>query len=92
MSTRLLARLIFFFFTLLQNTVGAGIALRYFLDSVRDCHFDDTVSSNVNLMSGAVTEEIVTRSRWLVEFSVSSPFLGFKMAKIDPVSPFYSTL
>ena len=37
-------------------------------------------------MSRVVTEKIVRQSRRLVEFSV------LKMAKIDPVSPFYPTL
>ena len=35
------------------------------------------------VMSPAVTEQIVTQSRRLAGFS------RFKMAKIDPVSPFY---
>ena len=41
------------------------------------------------VMSRAVTEQIVTQSRGLVEIS---PVQCFKVAKIDPVSPFYPTV
>ena len=44
------------------------IALCYY-PVIRDCHFDVSVSSNV--MSRAVTEQIVSQSRRLVEFTVS---------------------
>ena len=71
MSTRILARLIFF----LQNTVGienvtlSRIALRYYLDSVTVIL--TAPSLQMYVMSRAVTEQIVTQSRRLVEFSVS---------------------
>ena len=42
-------------------------------------------SLQMYVMSRAVTEQIVTQSRGLVEIS---PVQCFKVAKIDPVSPF----
>ena len=60
---------------LLQNTVGtenvtlSRIALRYYRDSVTVILTAPSLQTYV--MTGAVTEEIVTRSRRLVEFSVS---------------------
>ena len=71
MSTRILARLIFF----LQNTVGienvtlSRIALRYYLDSVTVIL--TAASLQTYVMSRVVMEQIVTQSRRLVEFSVS---------------------
>ena len=80
-------------FFLLQNTVGienvtlSRIALRYYRDSVTVILTAPSLQTYV--MSGAVTEEIVTRSRRLMP---SGRVQCFKMAKIDPVSPFYLTL
>ena len=68
----MLARLIFL---LLQNTVGienvtlSRIALRYYRDSVTVILTAPSLQTDV--MSRAVTEQIVTQSRRLVEFSVS---------------------
>ena len=87
MSTRILARLSFFF--LFQNTVSIEdatlprTALRYYCDSVTVILMAPSLQTYVMLR--AVTEQIVTQSRRLVGFS------RFKMAKIDPVSPFYPT-
>ena len=82
----MLARLIFL---LLQNTVGienvtlSRIALRYYRDSVTVILTAPSLQTDV--MSHAVTEQIVTQSP-------SGRVQCFKMAKIDPVSPFYPTL
>ena len=72
-------------FFLLQNTVGienvplSRIALRYYHDSVTVILTASCLQTYV--MSREVTEQIVTQRCRLV-----------KMAKIDPVSPFYPTL
>ena len=58
------------------------IALRYYRDSVTVI----LTAFQTYLMSRAVTEQILTQSRCLVGVQ------RFKMAKIDPVSPFYPTL
>ena len=67
----------------IENVTLLRIALRYYLDSVTAIL--TAPSLQMYVMSRAVTEQIVTQSRRLVEFS-------FKAAKIDPVSPFYPTL
>ena len=58
--------------------------MRYYYDSVSVIL--TAPSLQTYLMSRAVTEQIVTQSRRLVGVQ------RFKMAKIDPVSPFYPTL
>ena len=60
------ARLIFFFFKILS---GSKMALRYYRDSVTVILTAPSLQTYV--MSRAVTEQIVTQSRRLVEFSVS---------------------
>ena len=90
MSTRILARLIFCSSKLtvgIENVTLSRIPLRYYLDSVTVIL--TAPSLQMYVMSRAVTEQIVTQSRRLVEFIVSK---WLKVAKIDPVSPFYPTL
>ena len=58
--------------------------MRYYYDSVSVIL--TAPSLQTYLMSRAVTEQIVMQSRRLVGVQ------RFKMAKIDPVSPFYPTL
>ena len=58
--------------------------MRYYYDSVSVIL--TALSLQTYLMSRAVTEQILTQSRRLVGVQ------RFKMAKIDPVSPFYPTL
>ena len=72
MSTRILARLIFSSSKLtvgIENVTLSRIALRYYLDSVTVIL--TAPSLQMYVMSRAVTEEIVTQGRQLVEFSVS---------------------
>ena len=72
MSTRILARLIFSSSKLtvgIENVTLLRIALRYYLDSVTAIL--TAPSLQMYVMSRAVTEQIVTQSRRLVEFSVS---------------------
>ena len=72
MSTRILARLIFSSSKLtvgIENVTLSRIALRYYLDSVTVIL--TAPSLQMYVMSRAVTEQIVTQSRRLVEFSVS---------------------
>ena len=72
MSTRILARLIFSSSKLtvgIENVTLSRIALRYYLDSVTVIL--TALSLQMYVMSRAVTEQIVTQSRRLVEFSVS---------------------
>ena len=71
----------------IENVTLSRIALRYYLDSVTVIL--TAPSLQMYVMSRAVKEQIVTQSCWLVEFS---PVQCFKVAKIDPVSPFYPTL
>ena len=71
----------------IENVTLSRIALRYYLDSVTVIL--TAPSLQMYVMSRAVTEQIVTQSRWLVEIS---PVQCFKVANIDPVSPFYPTL
>ena len=53
----------------IENITLSRIALRYYLDSVTVIL--TAPSLQMYVMSRAVTEQIVTQSRWLVEFSVS---------------------
>ena len=72
MSTRKLARLIFSSSKLtvgIENVTLSRIPLRYYLDSVTVIL--TAPSLQMYVMSRAVTEQIVTQSRRLVEFSVS---------------------
>ena len=79
MSTRILARLIFSSSKLtvgIENVTILRIALRYYLDSVTVIL--TAPSFQMYVLSRAVTEQIVTQSRRLLEFSV------LKVATIDP--------
>ena len=72
MSSRILARLIFSSSKLtvgIENVTLSRIALRYYLDSVTVIL--TAPSHQMYVMSREVTEEMVTQSRQLVEFSVS---------------------
>ena len=72
MSTRIIARLIFSSSKLtvdIENVTLSRIPLRYYLDSVTVSL--TAPSLQMYVMSRAVTEQIVTQSRRLVEFSVS---------------------
>ena len=63
--------------------------LRCVTTVIRDFHVNGSVSSpslQTYVMSRGVTEQIVTQSHRLGRVQC------FKMAKIDPVSPFYLTL
>ena len=85
-STRLLARLIFF-----SSKYSRHRKCYFFKNSVallpwfRDCHFDGTVSSNVRYVR-------CCHGRDCHAESPAGRLHCFKMTKIDPVSPFYSTL
>ena len=79
MSTRILVRLIFSSSKLtvgIENVTLSRIPLRYYLDSVTVIL--TAPSLQMYVLSRAVTEQIVTQSRRLLEFSV------LKVAKIDP--------
>ena len=79
MSTRILSRLIFSSSKLtvgIENVTLSRIALRYYLDSVTVIL--TAPSLQMYVLSRAVTEQIVTQSRRLLEFSV------LKVATIDP--------
>ena len=68
------------------NTLSR-IALRYYLDSVTVILTAPSLQMYVIfLCHDEVTEQIVTQSRRLVEFTVS------KWLKYDPLSPFYPTI
>ena len=72
MSTRIIARLIFSSSKLtvcIENVPLSRIPLRYYLDSVTVIL--TALSLPMYVMSRAVTEQTVTQSRRLVEFSVS---------------------
>ena len=72
MSTRILSRLILSSSKLtvgIENVTLSRIPLRYYLDSVTVIL--TAPSLQMYVMSRAVTEQIVTQSRRLVEFSVS---------------------
>ena len=72
MSTRILARLIFSSSKLtvgIENVTLSRIPLHYYLDSVTVIL--TALSLRMYVMSRAVTEEIVTQGRQLVEFSDS---------------------
>ena len=72
MITRILARLIFSSSKLtvgIENVTLSRIALRYYLDSVTVIL--TAPSLQMYVMSRAVTEQIVTQSRRLLEFSVA---------------------
>ena len=60
------------------------IALCYYA-VMRDCHFDGSVSSNVRYVTCSHGTDCHAESP-------SGRVQRFKMAKIDPVSPFYPTL
>ena len=87
MSTRILARLIFSSSKLtvgIENVTLSRIPLRYYLDSVTVILAAPSLQMYV--MSCAVTEQIV-----IAELPAGR-VQCFKVAKIDPVSPFYPTI
>ena len=99
MSTRILARLIFSSSKLtvgIENVTLSRIPLRYYLDSVTVIL--TAPSLQMYVMSRAVTEQIVTQGRRLVEFSVSkwlkltqfhlfTPLFGWKKATLHWENP-----
>ena len=91
MSTRILVHLIFCFFKILSAPkvllLRSRITLRYYLDLVTLILSAPSLQTYV--MPRAVKEQTVTQSRRQAKLAKVQ---CFKMAKIDPVSPFYPIL